>query len=129
MAHISMGLGILLIALGTGGYIYTDRASMTALIPAFEGLGLLILGVLALRDNLRKHAMHTALLIALIGAGGSTVMAVLAIAKLVAGKELAHNGAGLYCNIINAVCCTAFIALGIRSFVSARRRRLEQPVT
>ena len=60
MPKITIGLGILLILLGLGGYFGTDAKSFTALIPAFVGVPLLLLGCLALKDNLRKHAMHAA---------------------------------------------------------------------
>jgi hypothetical protein len=41
--------------------------SWTALIPAFFGLPLVILGVLALQEGWRKHAMHAAVVVGLIG--------------------------------------------------------------
>ncbi len=48
MAKITIGLGIVLIALGFGSYFGTGQASVTALIPAFFGLPLLLLGLVAL---------------------------------------------------------------------------------
>ncbi len=57
MANVTIGLGIVLLALGLGSYFGTGRTSVTALIPAFFGLPLLALGWLALKENVRKHAM------------------------------------------------------------------------
>ena len=60
MAKITIGIGFVLIALGVGGYFGTGRESWTALIPAFFGLPLALLGVVALKDHTWKHAMHVA---------------------------------------------------------------------
>ncbi len=48
MANVTIGLGIVLLALGLGSYFGSGRTSVTALIPAFFGLPLLVLGWLAL---------------------------------------------------------------------------------
>ncbi len=48
MAKITFGLGLVLIVLGLGAYFGTGRESLTALIPAFFGLPLALLGVVAL---------------------------------------------------------------------------------
>ena len=58
MAKITIGLGLVLIALGLGSYFGTGQASVTALIPAFFGLPLLLLGLVALKERMRKNAMH-----------------------------------------------------------------------
>ena len=52
MAKITIGLGLVLIALGLGGYFSTGRESPTALIPVLFGLPLLILGWVALKEHM-----------------------------------------------------------------------------
>ena len=66
MARITIGVGVVLIALGLIGY-FPDQASWTALIPAIFGVILAILGGVAMQPNLRKHAMHVAVMVGLIG--------------------------------------------------------------
>jgi hypothetical protein len=125
MAVISMGVGVVLIGLGLGGYFYTEREHWTALIPVFLGAVLVILGALALNDRLRKHSMHTAMLLALIGLIGSGWRAAKGIGKLVGGETVDFPAAP-WINLAIALCCAAFVALGIKSFVDARRRRQAQ---
>src|SRR5687768_10040561 len=71
MPSTAIGIGALLIVVGVAGYVIGtmgDRGSVTALIPAFIGVLLLLLGLLSnARENLRKHLMHAAILVALLG--------------------------------------------------------------
>ncbi len=71
MAKITIGLGVVLVTLGVGGYFGTGRESWTALIPAGFGLPLLILGFVALQDARRKHAMHAAVALGVLGFVGT----------------------------------------------------------
>ena len=64
---ITIIYAIALIILGIGGYVSTGMASITALIPTFFGIVVLILGILAKKENIRKHVLHVAMLLALIG--------------------------------------------------------------
>jgi len=68
MPKITVGLGVILFLLGIVGYILVDGASKTALIPSFFGVVFIILGGLAVANlNLRKHLMHGAAGLALLG--------------------------------------------------------------
>src|SRR5262249_59369965 len=67
MPVVSIVFGGLLIALGVWGYTATDARSVTALIPAFVGGALAVLGALALVPGLRKHCMHAAAALGLLG--------------------------------------------------------------
>ena len=58
---------VLLILLGFGGYFFTGRESITALIPSFFGGIVLIMGLIAFKEDLRKHAMHGAAGLSLLG--------------------------------------------------------------
>ena len=60
--------GLLLIVLGVASYMLTGRTSVTALIPAIFGAVLLICSLVALNEPARKHAMHAAVAVGLIGA-------------------------------------------------------------
>ena len=73
MAKTTLIFAGLLILLGVGGYaaasagVMGAKASPTALIPAVVGILIGICGVVALRESLRKHAMHGAVLVGLLG--------------------------------------------------------------
>ena len=67
MALLVIVYGVLLTLLGGGMYVYTEMASVTALIPAFFGVPLIVLGLIGQKETARKHAMHGAALLGLIG--------------------------------------------------------------
>ncbi len=121
MAGTSVIFGLLLAILGVYGYFgaEADHRSPTALIPAAFGLILIVLGALARRDALRKHAMHAAAAIAVLGFlfGAGWFIA----RPFVTNKPLADM-AGLSTATM-AVLCGAFVAVCVKSFIDARRRR------
>ena len=123
MARTSIVFGLLLIALGVGGFAYTsagaDKPPYTALIPSGFGAALLLLGLVALKDGLRKHAMHLAAMVGLVGFVGGAVMLVLPLAR---GRGVERPFAYL-CQAVMAALCLAFVGLCVNSFVQARRRR------
>jgi hypothetical protein len=61
---IALVYGSVLIAIGVGGYILVDMQSTEALIPAFFGTPVLVLGVLALRENVSRRAVALVAVIA-----------------------------------------------------------------
>ncbi|HYP07202.1 MAG TPA: hypothetical protein VER03_13300, partial [Bryobacteraceae bacterium] len=71
MSNIAVTFGVVLIVLGIASYFGSGMVSLTALIPGAFGLLLLILGVIARDPGKRKHAMHGAVLVALLGFAGS----------------------------------------------------------
>jgi uncharacterized membrane protein len=119
VANITIVVGLILIALGLIGKFGTGTTSVTALIPAFFGLPILLLGALALKDSMRKHAMHLAVMIGLIGFVGGIVRAVQVLLK----GEMTHPTAfAMTCAMI--VVCGIFVALCVRSFIQARKDRV-----
>ena len=66
MAFNTIVCGLMLVVIGGFGYANatpdaeTGKVSPTALIPAFVGGVLALLGLLAYSDKLRKHVMHLA---------------------------------------------------------------------
>lgn len=91
------------------------RTSVTALIPAFIGIVLALLGVLAgMKESLRKHLMHAAVIVALLG--------FLAVAgRLVMGLSTFTGTPAQLSQLSTAIVCLAFTILAIRSFAAARR--------
>ena len=120
MPSTSIAFGVLLILVGTIGYIYglmNDKASITALIPAFFGIVMAALGIAArASEGLRKHLMHAAILIALLGF-------ILTAGRLIMKLNELTMSAALVSQAAMAIVCLAFVILSIRSFAAARRER------
>lgn len=120
MPTTSIVCGVLLILIGIAGYIsgvMSDRASITALIPAFIGLVLALLGVVAgVKEGLRKHLMHAAVIVALLGFMATAGRLVSRISELSASAAVLSQAS-------TAIVCLAFVILAIRSFAAARRER------
>ncbi len=127
MPVVSVVFGLLLVALGVWGrwggdlglweplgFAPPEKLSGTALIPAYVGLALVILGLLALKESLLKHAMHLAAMVGVLGL-------VAALGRLLAtGKVAGVGGASL---VGMTLLCAIFVALCVNSFIQVRRRR------
>ncbi|NNE99794.1 MAG: hypothetical protein HKN25_12305 [Pyrinomonadaceae bacterium] len=118
MPSTAINFGRVLIIVGIIGYIYGfmgGYASPTALIPAFFGIVLMILGHLArAKDSLRKHLMHAAVIVALIGFLASA-------GRLLSKITEITLSAAYISQITMAAVCFLFIAVSVRSFIDARR--------
>ena len=122
MAKITQGTGVALILLGIVTIALVEHKSVTALIPTFIGILLLIAGLLATKEKLRMHAIHAALLVAIIGLLGAG-MNVAKLPQLFSGE--AERPAAIIESTIMAVVLLEYIALGVRSFINARRWKKE----
>lgn len=112
-------LGIILTIIGIIGYFASGMASITALIPSFFGIIFIVLGRLAEKEKMRKHVMHVALLLALIGFFG-TVTGIAEVFSLMGGaQDVSVLAASV--RTIMALLCIGYIVLGIQSFIAARR--------
>ena len=120
MPATTLALGAALIVLGLGGYFLTGAASVTALIPAAFGVLLVLAGLLAQNERWRMHAMHAAVLVALLGFLGS-FRGLLGIAKVFDGT--AARPAAIVAQTIMALLTLLYIVFAVRSFVAARRAR------
>jgi hypothetical protein len=120
MPSLTIALGVALVALGVGGYLLTGGVSATALIPAAFGLVIGAAGLLARDPGKRKHAMHAAVAVALLGLLGS-LRGVLQIGSLLDGT--AARPAAVVSQVVMAALTIVYIAVAVRSFVNARGRR------
>lgn len=120
MPNTSIICGALLILIGMVGYVVgaaDGRASITALIPAFFGVILLLLGVFSrTKEGLRKHLMHAAALVALLGFVMPAGMLLMRI------REFTISLASMS-QLAMALVCLVFVILAIRSFTQARKLR------
>lgn len=121
MANAAVTVGVVLVVLGLASYAGTGRESVTALIPAFFGVPIVVMGFLGREESRRKHAMHVAATLSLVGFLGS-VRGVPGAIRLVTGGEVARPAAALAQTAMAAV-CLVFVILAVRSFVAARRAR------
>jgi len=116
MASTTLVFGVLLVLLGVGGYVLSGTSSVTALIPAFFGLPLLGLGLLARSESMRKHAMHGAATLALVGCAG----ALFSLLRTTTGPR---SPVAVFSQAAMVVLTAAFVALCVRSFKAARLAR------
>lgn len=123
MAKFSIVLGIILIALGLVSYFGISSESITALIPAFLGIPVLILGYTGLNEKYLKHAMHGAAVLMLLGFGG-TVGGLIKFLRMLGG-EVFDRPSAITVQAIMAVLCLIFLISAIKSFIDARRKRSE----
>lgn len=120
MPATAIVFGVVLILLGIVGYavgVSNDNASITALIPAFFGVVLAALGVVSqIKENLRKHLMHVAVVVALLGFIATAGRLISRLSQLTASPAVISQA-------VMAVVCLVFVVLAIRSFAAARRNR------
>lgn len=121
MPRITIGLGVLLIAVGAIAYIATAFASWTALIPAILGAVILVAGLIGRRNQ--KLGIHLALAVAVLGILG-TSMNVLQLGALIAGT--AERPTAVFTSTITFALLLLYVVLGVHSFVSARRWKAAQ---
>ncbi len=108
--------GLLLVAVGVGGYYVTGAQQPTALIPAVLGVAMFVCGVVAAQGAMRMLAMHVAALIGLIGFVGPVVTIVKDISS-------AANTAAVLSKGFTSALCLMFVMMCINSFLEARRAR------
>lgn len=125
MPAVSIAFGLFLTLVGLIAFAVTyqpDRPPYTALIPCVFGVLLMLLGRLAFKDSLRKHAMHGAAMVALVGFLGGVAKGVPGLMKLLGGDETILARA-VTAQLTMAVTCALFLFLCIRSFINARKAR------
>jgi hypothetical protein len=125
---IVIGTGLILIGLqgyfDFGGLLEVKERSPTALIPAAIGAVLVVCGILSRDDRLRKHVMHVAALVGVLGVFGALYRPL---------KALAQNGSidltsvPVRLQLMTALLCLVFVVMCVQSFVAARRARTSRP--
>jgi hypothetical protein len=116
MGAVTIGFGVVFIALGPIGYL-PHQTSLTALIPSAFGVAFVVLGVLAREPRRRMHVMHAAAMLGTLGMIGGVVMIVRALSKETI------NVLALTMNVLLSLGCAAYVGLCVKSFIDARRRR------
>ncbi len=112
--------GVLLTLLGLAAYFLTGASSPTALIPAAFGFLLLALGLLARSEPMRKHAMHAAATVALVGCGG-------ALFSLMRTPVGPRSPMAVFSQAAMVILTAVFVGLCVKSFIDVRRARTGKP--
>jgi hypothetical protein len=125
VAKTTILAGMLLTILGVIFYAFafqmgaTSR-SVTALIPTFVGVPLILLGYgVLLKPDLRMHLMHVAVLLGLLGFLASFGRFAMVMARN------PNLGPATIASLLMAIICGVFVVLCVRSFIAARRARQE----
>lgn len=105
--------GLVLALWSTISYFLSESRSFTAFIPAAFGLLIALCGAIAIKESLRKHAMHAAALVGLLGLLGGFGMGL--------RKVFSEPGLAAYSQVFLGVVCLVFLIVCIRSFIAARR--------
>jgi len=118
MAPIAIAFGAMLVALGGGLFGLSPNSSPTALIPAGFGILLIICGWIARNEKARKHAMHVAAALCLVGC----IMPLVMVIKNWAlnGEFNPRSGGG---QLAMSALCGVFLALCVKSFIDVRKAR------
>lgn len=121
MPIVTIVVGALLSLIGVLGYVFSESHSLTAMIPFAFGSLLEVCGALALQPRFKKHAMHGASVLALLGIAGSA-MGFVSFLKLISGNTVARPLAAQMQGAMFVI-CFVFLVLCIRSFRNARAAR------
>ncbi|MEZ5285791.1 MAG: hypothetical protein R2712_13480 [Vicinamibacterales bacterium] len=108
--------GIVLMLIGIGSYVLTGQ-HVTALIPAFFGIVFVALAYVARNESARKHAMHAAVALALLGVLGTLGRALPAVIDGQIGRP------AVIAQVVTGIVMAVYVALGVQSFIAARRAR------
>ena len=117
-------VGVVSYANGTPGD--DGKVSPTALIPAFFGLVLAVCGLLAFKDNLRKHAMHGAAMVGLLGAIGGFMPLIRQYNKT---GEFDPTKPSAIAGELMILIWAVFVGLCVNSFIQARKARQANAAT
>jgi hypothetical protein len=123
MTPLTLAAGAILVVAGILGFALSGAASVTALIPSLVGVLLVLAGLIARNPRWYPHAIHGAFAVALLGLLGSVMNAV-RIGEVFAGT--AERPLAVILSAFMSVVLLVYLAIGVRFFVQARRRRAAQ---
>jgi hypothetical protein len=132
MTFQTLVCALLLALIGSVGYFTADlndkgERPITALIPLWFGLALAACAVLVLwKESLRKHVMHTAAMIGLLGLIGGFVPMIRQNSK---GLPFDPTAPAVRNGLMMSAVCLLFVGLCVMSFIAARKARGEQKVS
>ena len=126
MAIPTLITAILLIVVGAVGYANgtpgdDGKVSPTALIPAFcRRRARNLCGLLAFNDKFRKHAMHLAAMVGLVGALGGFMPLIRQYSKT---GTFDPTKPSAIAGDLMILLCAVFVGMCVNSFIQARKAR------
>ncbi len=124
MPKITIVFGLLLCGLSAAVLLLKQEFKLgTWLIPSVVGLPLIVLGLVAAKNAAsKKHVMHAAVTLALVGGLVALVQGLRQLAGLMlSGKEILPLAAIMIWAM--TILCFTFVWLCIQSFIAARKAR------
>lgn len=123
MAWPTLICGALLVLVGIVGYGTSEAQppSPTALIPAGFGAALILCGALAFNAKYRKHAMHLAAVIGLLGALGGFMPLIRQMSR--PGGNFDPTKPSAVAGELMILVCVVFVGMCVNSFIQARKAR------
>ena len=119
MSLISILFGALLVITGVVGFVATGSSHPNALIPGALGIALILCGLIGRNQELHHRAMQGAMLVALVGFGG-TVTSFAKFAQVVRFGT-ANNGYAPLCKMTTGFLCAIFLLRCLQAFLDAGR--------
>ena len=119
MSMISILFGVLLTVVGLCGFFGTGATHPTALIPCALGAALILCGLIGRNDALHHRAMQAAILVALLGFGGTVTS--FAYFGQVVRYGTANNGAAPLAKMTTGFLCAIFLMRCLQAFLEAGR--------
>jgi hypothetical protein len=126
MPFLAILIGAILVAIGLqgyydfGDYLGVEKLQPTALIPAGVGGVLVLLGLIGMAGGgARKHSMHLAAMVGLLGLAGALYRPIMGMVN----KTFDFNHVPTRLQLAMAGLCLAFVLMCIQSFINARRVR------
>jgi hypothetical protein len=137
MPLVTIVAGLALAVLGVGTFVGTGSSHYTALIPAGLGAVYVLLGLLGSGASLRKHVMHGAAALSLLGLVAGVIMAAPRVPQLVQTGRYFRVVDGVqsdgtistYALLTMTVICAIHLGLCVNSFIQARRKAREEAAT
>jgi hypothetical protein len=126
LANVTLRIAAILIFLGIIFFVITGMQAPTSLIPAYIGIVLLVLGLLARGEDVKRRmiVMHIAVTIGLLGfLAGAGRVAKPIYERYVNGVPVLRPRA-VQEEILMAFICLVYVVLCVRSFIAARRSRV-----
>ena len=123
MPIITVVFGLLLSCLTVFVWIYNGRIeSFSVFIPTFVGVPLILLGLFSLmKPALRKHLMHAAVTLGLLGALAALGRGIPQILKVLRQEAVDWLPVSMVWAMV--ILCVTYVFLCSESFISARKAR------
>jgi hypothetical protein len=124
VAKLTMVVALILIILGVAVFVATGSHAPTALIPAYFGILLGILGLLAKTPDTKRRMlfMHVAVTVGLIGCIFPGWRGIGDLITEMRGEAVLRPAA-MKEELAMAAICLVYVLLCVRSFTAARRSR------